>query len=268
MLYAQKNEYQAPNTVIKKIINTLLLPVTLIAVVAGSTSQTSRAGVFDNLVDAANGALASYGREAARANRQDLTTDEISAALRQVLKIGADNVSARFDLEGYSNSTIRVELPRAWRKAQKISVRIGYSAEFDELENKLNVAAASAAPATRNLIKLFVDRLEIDDPRAILNGHDIAATHYLRQRVNDQIASRLKPLINQLLIDGGALESSSKIEKRVGHLPMVKKLQTDFTDHVVAESLDGFFHYLAREEQSIRINPVSRTTELLQKVFG
>lgn len=253
---------------IKKIINAVVLPVAFVAFAAGSAAQTSHAGVFNNLVNAANGALPTYGREATRANRQDLNTAEISAAIREALNIGADNVSARFTRGGYSDTTVRVELPRAWRKAQKISARIGYSAEFDELERKLNSAAASAAPATRNLIKQYVDRIELEDPRALLNGHDIAATHYLQQRVNDRLVRRLKPIINQLLIDAGAVESSSKIEKRVRHLPMVKNLQTDLADHVVAESLAGFFHYLAREEQSIRINPASRTTELLQKVFG
>lgn len=263
-----ENEFQGTTTVIKKIVNTVVLPVALIAVVAGSSVQPGHAGVFDNLFNAANGALPTYGREASRANRQDLSTAEITAAIREALNIGADNVSERFSLGGYNDTTVRVELPRAWRKAQKIAARIGYSAEFDELENKLNIAAASAAPATRTLIKQFVSGIKLDDPRALLNSHDIAATHFLRQRVNDRLASRLKPIINQLLIEAGAVESSSKIEKRIRHLPMVKNLQTDLADHVVAESLDGFFHYMAREEQSIRINPASRTTDLLKKVFG
>ena len=251
-----------------RLVNTIIFPVALVAVVVGGSVQTSHAGVFDNLMNAANGALPTYGREGARGDRPDLSSAEISAGMREALNIGADNVSARFVLNGYNDTTVRVALPRTWQKAQKISARLGYSAEFDALENQLNMAAASAAPATRNLIKFFVNGIEFEDPRALLNGHDIAATNYLRQSVNERLSNQLKPIIEQLLVDAGAMESRSKIEERIKNLPKMKSLQADLADHVVAESLAGFFHYLAREEQAIRINPSSRTTVLLQKVFG
>jgi hypothetical protein len=37
---------------------------------------------------------------------------------------------------------------------------------------------------------------------------------------------------------------------------------------VVDKSMQGIFHYLAREEAAIRRDPARRTTELLKKVFG
>ena len=44
--------------------------------------------------------------------------------------------------------------------------------------------------------------------------------------------------------------------------------RTQLIDHAVSEALDGLFFYLAREEQSIRNNPVERSTDLLRRVFG
>ena len=254
---------------IKKIKNTVVVPVAFIAFISGSATQTIHAGVLDNLVDAANSALPQYGREAsARANRTDLTSAEISAAIREALKLAAENVALRFRAEGYNDSSSRIELPPAWKKAQKIASRVGYGSDFDKLEQQLNKAALSAAPATRTLIKRLVDRLEFDNPRAILGGHDVAATEHLRQRINSRLAERLKPIINDFLVEGGATDASNKIARRVVQLPMVKNLQTDLADHVVAQSLDGFFHHMEKEEQAIRVHPESRTSALLQRVFG
>jgi len=38
--------------------------------------------------------------------------------------------------------------------------------------------------------------------------------------------------------------------------------------YVTNKALDGLFKMVAEEEQRIRENPVARTTDLLQKVFG
>lgn len=254
--------------IIKKTKTTVAVAIPVALMIFVGSVQTSAAGVFNNLVNAANGALPAYGRDTVRANRADLTAKEISAAIREALKTGADNVVLRFAAEGYSDNSIRIELPRSFLRAQKISARIGYSKEFDELERKLNVAALAAAPATRDLINRAVERLEFDDPRGILNGNNIAATQHLRVRVNARLIRRLKPIVNELLAEAGALESSVRIAERIGHLPMVKNLKTDLADHVVEESLDGFFHYLAKEEQGIRLSPVRRTSDLLRRVFG
>ena len=52
----------------------------------------SQANMFDNLVDAANGALPAYGRSDAPSRRTDLTSAEVTAALREVLVTGCANV--------------------------------------------------------------------------------------------------------------------------------------------------------------------------------
>lgn len=254
---------------IKEIKNAVVLPVAFIAVITGSATQTVRAGVLDNLVEAANNALPQYGREGTtRSNRLDLTSAEISAAIREALKLAAENVALRLRSDSYNQPNYRVSLPPAWKKAQKIASRVGYGAKFEKLEQQMNSAALAAVPATRTLIKRLVDRLEFENPHAILGGHDIAATQHLRQRINGQLARRLKPIINDLLVETGATDESDRIARRVERMPMVRNLRTDLADHVVAQSLDGFFNYMEKEEQAIRIHPESRTSALLQRVFG
>ena len=43
---------------------------------------------------------------------------------------------------------------------------------------------------------------------------------------------------------------------------------TSVDDYVTRKALDGLFLKIAEQEKLIRENPVARTTDLLQKVFG
>ena len=45
-------------------------------------------------------------------------------------------------------------------------------------------------------------------------------------------------------------------------------VKADLTDYALDGTLDGLFVYVAREEAEIRNDPLARSTELLQKVFG
>lgn len=228
-------------------------------------AQHSRAGVFDNLASVANGALASYGREATQMERASLSSDEIDAGLRQALIVGCANIVDRLHSDA---ENVRVELPGWLRKAKKIATKIGYGQDFVELEEKLNQAAIEVAPATRDILTELVAKIDIDDPRAILDGTNVAATRYLRRHVGDRAANQLLPIIVDALSNVGALENSTQIASHVRHKPRIADLQNDLADHVVAQSLDVFFHDLAIEEREIRMSPDKRSTELLRKVFG
>jgi len=48
----------------------------------------------------------------------------------------------------------------------------------------------------------------------------------------------------------------------------VPDLKANLNTYVVEKGLEGLFYYLGKEEAAIRENPVERTTELLQQVFG
>ena len=50
--------------------------------------------------------------------------------------------------------------------------------------------------------------------------------------------------------------------------PSVPDVKANLTSYVIEKGLDGVFHYLAKEEAAIRNNPLKRSTELLQRVFG
>lgn len=246
----------------------LLIPGLLI--LALTLPPISRAGMFDQLINAADEALVSYGRDAASVARRDLPVEVLSEGLREVLLQGSNSVGDRLSREnGYGgDATIRISLPDAWDEARDIAARIGYQSEFDKLENQLNRAAESAAPATREYLKEAIGRLELANAMEILSAGDTAATAHLRRSVRGEIQQALRPKIEQSLLKSGATGQSSELSKRISRLPMVRDLGLDLADHVVELSLDGFFHYLQKEEQLIRNDPDRHSSELLKKVFG
>ena len=45
-------------------------------------------------------------------------------------------------------------------------------------------------------------------------------------------------------------------------------VDTDLNKYVTEKAIDGIFHLVAQEEKAIRKDPISRTTDLLKKVFS
>lgn len=227
-----------------------------------------QANMLENLANVANGALPSYGRADAPGRRADLGSVEISDALRELLTIGCSNVVKKLQRYGYNNPSVRIDLPKKWRKARKIAARIGYSSEFDKLEQRLAEIAVAIAPATRDLLNEMIEELDIADPLGVLTGSEVAATVELRSRVASKLAQRLHPIVHASLESSGVLRVSNEIVRQVRHLPLIKLKETDFTAHVVDESLEGFFHYLAQEERAIRLQPYDQQSDLLRRVLG
>lgn len=255
------------NTVI---IQKQKIPLAGVIALCVFATQSPHAGMLDSLVNAANGALPGYGRESALNNRQALSATEIEEGLREALSVGVDNVLERLSAKnGYANdASVRISLPSSWDRARQITARIGYSNEFDNLEQQLNRTAEKVAPATRDLLQKEISQLAIEDAHALLTASDTQATEFLRQLVSERVEGELRPFVDDSLEQDGALTATNKIAARIKRLVRVSTLDFDLSAHVVSKSLDGFFYYLGKEEKSIRTFPGSRTSELLRKVFG
>lgn len=226
--------------------------------------NVSSAGVFDQLVSAANGALPSYGREHSVGYRPDLENEQIAAAIREALSVSSDRVAKNVLSDAaYQDGAIR--LSRDLRKVQKLAVKRGHGEIFDQLQQQLNEAVLAAAPETRDLLKSALGDIEIVEPRVLLIAHDTAATDYLRLRLAEKLQRQLYPVVAKLLAQTGATATANVIasEIKFGNL-----LATIMSNHVVDYSIDSFFLNLEQQERAIRLNPRYRTTEQLRNVFG
>ena len=102
----------------------------------------------------------------------------------------------------------------------------------------------------------------------IYNGPQDAATRYFQKKMSPQLAAEMKPIAEQTLNQAGAVQAYDTVMGQYKTIPFVPDVKADLARYVVEQGMNGIFHYLAQEEAAIRQNPVKRTTELLQTVFG
>ena len=198
-----------------------------------------------------------------------LSSQMIADGLREALTIGSGRaVDALGTENGFLNSVFHIPLPDKLAEAQKVAGRFGLSEPFDELELRMNRAAEAAAPKARSLFVQAVRDMSFEDVMSIYRGSDDAATQYLRRTTGDSLSSEMRPIIDSSLEDVGAARTLKSLVSRYNALPLVKPIDADLAGHVLGYASDAVFTQLADEEKAIRRDPVKRTTELLQTVFG
>ena len=225
---------------------------------AGPTLEDLR-GVADEVLGGGDGAP-----------RAALSTDEIVAGLKQALATGSETVVARLGrADGFAGDPrVRIPLPESLRKAEELASRFGLGERFEELETRLNRAAEEATPKAQALFLGAIRSMSVADARGILAGPDDAATSYFRRETGTELQREMRPIVDRALGDVGAVAAFRSLASRYNAIPGVPRLDADLTGYVVEEGMDGIFTYLAEEEKAIRENPLKRTSEILQRVFG
>lgn len=212
--------------------------------------------------------LGGVGKQVADGNA--LTTDELTAGLKDALRVGTENVVERLGrIDGFNaDPRIHIPLPQSLVTVQSTLSSLGMAQMLDELELRLNRAAEAATPEAKRLFWKGVEEMTLEDVKGIYSGPDDAATQYFRRKMSSQLAREMRPIVDQTLAEVGAVATYDQIMGRYRTLPFVPDVRADLTDYVVERGMDGIFYYLGREEAAIRTDPAKRTTELLQRVFG
>ncbi|MCW8874175.1 MAG: DUF4197 domain-containing protein [Gammaproteobacteria bacterium] len=200
----------------------------------------------------------------------NLSSQKVAAGLKEALRVGSETVVGQLGtLDGFNaDPEVRIPLPPSLDRVRTALGRVGMSGMLDDLELKLNRAAEHATPKARQLFMQSIEAMTIKDAMGIYQGPPDAATRYFQDRMSEPLAEEMRPLVAESLAEVGAVQSYDAVMNRYRNLPLVPDIKADLTEHVVDQGMEGIFHYLAREEAAIRQNPVKRTTELLQQVFG
>ena len=203
-------------------------------------------------------------------NAQAIGSKEIAAGLKEALRVGTETVVNRLGAtNGFSSDpAIRIPLPDELKEVKAQLDKFGMGFMLQDLETRLNRAAESATPKAKSLFLESISEMTLDDVRAIYKGPDDAATQYFRQKMSASLAKEFRPIVTNSLNQVAALKSYDEVMEKYRALPFVPNLNADLGDFVIEKSMDGIFHYLAKEEAAIRANPAKRTTEILQRVFG
>lgn len=200
----------------------------------------------------------------------DLTNSEITSGLKDALRVGTETVVNQLgQLDGFNaDPAIHIPLPDSLNQVKSALSAIGMSSMMDDLELKLNRAAEEATPPAKKLFWDAITSMTLDDVKGIYNGPDDSATRYFQNKMSAPLSVEMQPIVENALNQVGAVQAYDAVIGQYSSIPFVPDVKADLNKYVVDKGMEGIFHYVAIEEAAIRNDPVKRTTDILQKVFG
>lgn len=195
---------------------------------------------------------------------------DISNGLKEALDNGIEKqVSKLTATDGFlKNEAVKILLPEELQKVDTKLRQIGLSSLADEGLKVLNRAAEDAVKEATPIFVSAVKNMSFNDARNILMGDNVAATTYLQGSTSTALYSKFNPVIKSSFAKVGADQVWTNIITKYNSLPFITKVNPDLTDYTTNKAMEGVFKMIAVEEQSIRSNFSSRTSDLLRKVFA
>ncbi|MGH0030253.1 MAG: DUF4197 domain-containing protein [Myxococcota bacterium] len=199
-----------------------------------------------------------------------LDESTVVAGLKEALQVGTERAVDQTSQPGgfLDDALLRIALPDELQSVAKGMRAVGLGAQVDEVEVSMNRAAESASAEATDVFWQAVSSMSISDAYGILNGPDDAATTYFRGRTEGTLRERFSPVVESAMQSVGLYQAYDRLVQSYGALALFSDPKADLNRHVTDETLDGLFTVLASEEKRIREDPVARSSELLQKVFG
>ena len=199
-----------------------------------------------------------------------LTQLDISNGLKEALDNGISKQVNKLTLTDgfFKNEAVKILLPPEIQAVDTKLRQIGLSSLADEGLKVLNRAAENAVKEATPIFVSAVKNMTFTDAKNILMGSSSAATNYLQKSTSEALYLRFNPIIKNSFAKVGADKVWTNIISKYNSIPLVKKVNPDLTDYTTTKAMEGVFKMIAIEEQSIRTNINSRSTDLLKKVFA
>ena len=142
----------------------------------------------------------------------------------------------------------------------------------------MNRAAEQAVPVAVSIFGTAIKQMSIADAKAILAGPDDAATQFFRRATQTNLQAKFYPIVQkatdqvgvtaQYKAMMGKFSAVDTVSSLFGSKSATKLSTGDVDAYITDKAMDGLFKLVAAEEKNIRANPLARTSDLLQKVFG
>lgn len=200
----------------------------------------------------------------------DLSEGKIIEGLREALQIGTRNAVEKVSQVGgyYENPKIKIPLPSAIQKVEKLLRAGGVGTQLDAFEMSMNRAAERAAPEAKDIFWDALKQMNFSDVRKILQGRDNEATLYFKEKTYDRLSEIFKPIAHNAMSEVGVTRKYQELDAKVRSMPFVGNLTFDLDEYVTDGALGGLFFMVAEEEKRIRHDPEARVTDVLKEVFG
>ncbi len=211
-----------------------------------------------------------------------LSESQIASGLKEALGKGVEQaVAALGKPDGFlKDLNVKIPMPESLQKVEKTLRALRQDKLADEFVTTMNRAAEQAVPEAAAVLGESVKQMTIADAQSILTGTNAAATQYFRRTSETNLHARFLPIVKAATEKTGVTGVYKRMTDKVsgglgglggfsglgGNLLGIQSLDLD--DYITRKAMDGLFLKIAEQEKLIRENPVARTTDLLQKVFG
>ncbi|MGD0744029.1 MAG: DUF4197 domain-containing protein [Verrucomicrobiota bacterium] len=236
---------------------------------------TAHAGIFDQLKSALT-----TTNSAATTAVSALSSDQVAGGLKEALGKGVSNAVVSLGHDGgfLTNLNVKIPMPEKLQKVESALRLAGQSQLADGFIASMNHAAEQAVPVAAGVFGDAIQQMTIADAKGILAGPDDAATQFFRRTTQTNLFAKFHPIVQKATDSVGV---TAQYKAMMGKFAAVDTLgglfgqknpvnldAADIDTYVTDKALDGLFKMVAAEEKNIRANPVARTSDLLQKVFG
>jgi hypothetical protein len=219
-------------------------------------------------LDSVKGAADTAGVSTSDVN---LTNTEMVAGLKEALDKGTQYAVDKLGQPGgfLDNKKVRIPMPDSLSWVESSLRTVGQDELADEFIATMNAAAEQAVPEAADIFGEAIKNMSVKDAQGILTGPDDAATDYFRTHTEDALTERMQPVVEAATARTGVTAAYKNMMSKAGGLTsMLPGSSTDIDGYITGKTLDGLFLMIAREERKIRTDPVARSSELMQKVFG
>jgi hypothetical protein len=197
----------------------------------------------------------------------------VVAGLKQALEKGAEHsVDVASVADGFwKNPRLRIPFPPEAEKMKNTLNDIGMSSQVDKFELTMNRAAEAAA---KEAVPVFVNAIKgmtVADGFAILRGGDNAATNFLKEKTTPELIAKFQPIVVKATQEVALTSYWTPLAGAYNKTTLFtggQAINPDLDAYVTQKAIDGLFLLVADEELKIRQDPLARTTDLLQRVFG
>ena len=191
--------------------------------------------------------------------------DLVTRSVRKLMRRSAENAFARLLAPNgfWDSSVARLQLPLLLGERGGAWAGLLTSPVFKErLQRAFNAFAATAARKAAPLVADAVEKIGIDNAKAILAGGPSAATAYLRAQMGDALVRAMIPGLTEAI--------------RVSNEPLLREAMAKLAGVDLAALIrqaavqidDAIWRQIAAEEAAIRADPAATHDPDLIELFG
>jgi hypothetical protein len=202
-----------------------------------------------------------------------LSNQEVISGLKEALTLGANKGAQQASAVGgfLKNDIIRLPFPPDAKKVRDKAMQWGLDKKVEKFEATLNQAAEEACKTAAPIFVNAITNMSVNDGFAILKGNENAATTYLKDNTSNALYQAFLPEVKKAIEMVKLTAYWEPLAKKYNQSTLLtgnEPINADLNDYVTKRAMEGLFHLVELKEREIRKDPLSRTTDLLKKVFS